>query len=431
MQCTGTPIANHELMLDYLNAVDPWLISAGGIAVIIVLAVIADIIVRRLLRWLSRIAIQETESNWDDALVERKVFRWLAQIVPGAIVFFGIDLVPGISDTVAGIVAKNVTAAYIVLMVMLAVTAFLRAVNQIYEGYEVSRDRPIKGFIQLGQVVIYIFGTILVISTLIDKSPIILLSGVGAMTAVLLLVFKDTLLSLVASIQLTGQDMINVGDWLEMPQFGVDGDVIDIALYTVTVQNFDKTISRIPTHALISSSFKNWRGMTESGGRRIKRAINIDLSSIRFLSAEEVEQFKNFDLLHDYICEKQQELIKSNVGVEKNTLGRVNHRNLTNIGTFRAYVINFLRQHPRIHNDMTLIVRQLTPGPEGLPIQIYAFSNNIDWSVYEDLQSDIFDHLLAIVSEFGLRVFQKPSGSDFQTWKSSRPAARPIIERSL
>ncbi len=411
-------------MFDFLNSGPAWLTPVVGVTAIIVLAVIADFIVKYLLRWLSRIVVQSTESNWDDAFVEQKVFRWLAQIVPGAIVYFGVGLVPGIGGTVGGAIAKNVTAAYIVLMAMLASTAFLRAANQIYESYEIARDRPIKGFVQLGQVVVYIFGAILIVSTVIDKSPVILLSGVGAMTAVLLLVFKDTLLSLVASIQLTGQNMLNVGDWLEMPQFGADGDVIDIALYTVTVQNFDKTITRIPTHALISSSFKNWRGMSESGGRRIKRAINIDLASIGFLSKEATENLKRFDIIRSYIVEKQKELFEYNAAIDSEDSGWVNGRNLTNIGTFRAYVISYLRRHPSIHQDRTLIVRQLSPGPEGLPIEIYAFSNNTDWAVYEGIQSDIFDHLLAVVPEFGLRVFQKPSGHDLQGWTASQSATR-------
>lgn len=256
----------------------------------------------------------------------------------------------------------------------------------------------------------------MVVSAIIDRSPLILLSGVGALTAVLLLVFKDTLLSLVASIQLTGQDMLNVGDWLEMPAFGADGDVIDIALYTVTVQNWDKTITRIPTHALITNSFKNWRGMQESGGRRIKRSLHIDLDTVRFLSEEEVERFKHVHLLHDYILGKQEELNQYNQEIEitDSSFRTTNSRNLTNIGIFRAYVVNYLRENSDIHKDMTQIVRQLTPGPEGLPMEIYAFSNKTDWADYEDIQSDIFDHLLAVIPEFGLRMFQQPSGSDFR-----------------
>jgi miniconductance mechanosensitive channel len=236
---------------------------------------------------------------------------------------------------------------------------------------------------------------------------------VGAITAVLLIVFKDTLLSLAASIQLASQQLIRVGDWLEVPEFGADGDVIDVALYTVTVQNWDKTITTIPTYRLVTGSFKNWRGMTESGGRRIKRAIHIDTNSIRFLSDAEVERFAAFDLLAAYIPAKQQELAKYNARIADDGKPQVNLRRLTNIGTLRAYIVNYLRNHPKIHNNMTLIVRQLEPGTTGLPIEIYCFSNDINWVNYEDIQADIFDHICAIVPEFGLRLYQQPAGTDF------------------
>ena len=232
------------------------------------------------------------------------------------------------------------------------------------------------------------------------------------MTAVLLLVFKDTILSLVASVQLTAQDMVRVGDWIEMPQFGADGDVVDVQLHTVKVQNWDKTITTIPTHRLITDSFKNWRGMSQSGTRRIKRAVHIDLSSVRFHSADEVSYFERFALLKDYIANKQRELDEYNAGLATAVDDAVNQRRLTNIGTFRAYTLNYLRNHPKIHPDATLIVRQLAPGPEGVPLEIYCFTNTTAWSEYEDIQSDIFDHLLAIVPEFGLRLYQKPAGSD-------------------
>ena len=288
----------------------------------------------------------------------------------------------------------------------------MSALNRIYEADPAARQRPIKGFIQLAQIAIYILGAIIVIAALIDRSPVILLSGFGAMTAVLLIVFKDTLLSLVASIQLTSQDMIRVGDWLEMPQFGADGDVIDVALYTVTVQNWDKTITTIPTHRLITDSFKNWRGMSESGGRRIKRSINIDLNSIRVLTDEETSRFKGFALLKDYIGTKEADLQAYNAALDDPGESGVNLRRLTNVGTFRAYIYSYLKHHPKIHDGMTLIVRQLQPGTEGLPIEVYAFSNDTDWAAYEGIQADIFDHICAIVSEFGLRLYQRPAGAD-------------------
>jgi miniconductance mechanosensitive channel len=232
------------------------------------------------------------------------------------------------------------------------------------------------------------------------------------MTAILLLVFKDTILSLVASVQLTAQDMVRVGDWIEMPQFGADGDVVDVQLHTVKVQNWDKTITTIPTHRLITDSFKNWRGMSQSGGRRIKRSVYFDVSSIRFLTDEEVERFTRFALLKSYIDSKERELAEFNEAIGNESEAEVNKRRLTNIGTFRAYAYNYIRTHPQIRKDMTLIVRQLAPGPEGLPLQIYCFTTTTAWADYESIQSDIFDHLLAIVPEFGLRLYQKPAGSD-------------------
>jgi miniconductance mechanosensitive channel len=299
-----------------------------------------------------------------------------------------------------------------VLMLTLTLTAALGAANQIYESFPVSRDRPLKGFVQVVQIAVYVLGGVLIIAAVLDRSPLLLLSGFGAMTAILLLIFKDTILSLVASVQLTAQDMVRVGDWIEMPQFGADGDVVDVQLHTVKVQNWDKTITTIPTHRLISESFRNWRGMSQSGGRRIKRAIYLDTSTIRFQTADEVEHFTEFALLKDYIKDKEQELREYNARLATEVKAEVNQRRLTNAGTFRAYVFNYLKNHPYIHQNMTLLVRQLPPGPEGLPIEIYCFTNTTEWARYEDIQSDIFDHFLAIVPAFGLKLFQKPSGSD-------------------
>ena len=252
----------------------------------------------------------------------------------------------------------------------------------------------------------------MIVSAVLDRSPLLLLTGFGAMTAILLLVFKDTILSLVASVQLTAQDMVRVGDWIEMPQFGADGDVVDVQLHTVKVQNWDKTITTIPTHRLITDSFKNWRGMSQSGARRIKRAIFIDVSSIRFQTQDEVDHFKRFALLRAYIEDKELELADYNEGLTTEQDSDVNKRRLSNVGTYRAYAYNYLKNHPKIEKRMTLIVRQLGPGPEGLPLEIYCFTNTTEWSAYEDIQSDIFDHLMTIMPEFGLRLYQKPAGSD-------------------
>ncbi len=398
-------------MLDQLSSIHPLLPVVAGSLILLLVAILADLVAKRLLLAAIRAVATRTRSDWDDALVEHKVFGRLAQIIPAIIVSAGVELVPGLREADEAVV-RNVTGAYMILVIILTLTAALSAANHVYESRPIARDRPIKGFVQLAQVATYILGAILVIAALIDRSPVILLSGLGAMTAVLLIVFKDTLLSLVASLQLTGQDMIRVGDWLEVPQFGADGDVIDVALYTVTVQNWDKTITKIPTHRLISDSFKNWRGMSESGGRRIKRSINVDFNSIRFLTDEEVQRFKDFALLKGYIDAKEAELNAYNEALDAAGESGVNLRRLTKIGTFRAYIYNYLKHHPKIHDRMTLIVRQLQPGTEGLPIEIYCFSNDIDWAAYEGIQADIFDHIGAIAPEFGLRLYQRLAGAD-------------------
>ena len=398
-------------MLDQLSSIHPLLPVVAGSLILLLVAILADLVAKRLLLAAIRAVATRTRSDWDDALVEHKVFGRLAQIIPAIIVSAGVELVPGLREADEAVV-RNVAGAYMILVIILTLTTALSAANHVYESRPIARDRPIKGFVQLAQVATYILGAILVIAALIDRSPVILLSGLGAMTAVLLIVFKDTLLSLVASLKLTGQDMIRVGDWLEVPQFGADGDVIDVALYTVTVQNWDKTITKIPTHRLISDSFKNWRGMSESGGRRIKRSINVDFNSIRFLTDEEVQRFKDFALLKGYIDAKEAELDAYNEALDAPGESGVNLRRLTNIGTFRAYIYNYLKHHPKIHDRMTLIVRQLQPGTEGLPIEIYCFSNDIDWAAYEGIQADIFDHIGAIAPEFGLRLYQRLAGAD-------------------
>jgi miniconductance mechanosensitive channel len=394
-----------------LAEVHPYLPAGAKLLALLILALIVDLITKRVLVRVVRAFAGRTSTKWDDALVQHKVFARLAKVVPAVVVYVGAAIVRDLPDD-AVVLIRNVALGYIVLMLTMAATALLSAGNTIYSSLPVSRDRPIKGFIQLVQIVVWIFGGVMIIAAVLDRSPLLLLSGFGAMTAILLLVFKDTILSLVASVQLTAQDMVRVGDWIEMPQFGADGDVVDVQLHTVKVQNWDKTITTIPTHRLITDSFKNWRGMSQSGGRRIKRSVYFDVSSIRFLTDEEVERFTRFALLKSYIDSKERELAEFNEAIGNESEAEVNKRRLTNIGTFRAYAYNYIRTHPQIRKDMTLIVRQLAPGPEGLPLQIYCFTTTTAWADYESIQSDIFDHLLAIVPEFGLRLYQKPAGSD-------------------
>ena len=400
-----------DSMFGQLATVHPLLPALVGNAVLLLSAVVAYLITKGVLLFVVRSFAKRTQAQWDDALVKQNVFGRLAQIVPALVIQQGIHLVPDWPET-AELVLQNVISAYMIIMITLTLTAILAAANQIYEARPEARNRPIKGFVQLGQLAIIVVGLILVIAALIDKSPVILLSGLGAITAVLLIVFKDTLLSLAASIQLTGQGLIRVGDWIEVPQYGADGDVIDVALYSITVQNWDKTISTIPTYQLVSGSFKNWRGMSQAGGRRIKRSLNIDLNSIRFLTDAETQRFADYELLKDYIPAKEAELESYNAALDNPGDANVNLRRLTNIGTLRAYIRSYLKHHPKIHKDMTLIVRQLQPGPTGLPIEIYCFSNDINWLNYEGIQSDIFDHICALVPEFGLRIYQQPAGAD-------------------
>jgi miniconductance mechanosensitive channel len=403
-------------MFEQLGSIHPLLPPVVGVLALLAGAIVIDLIVKSLLVGTVRAFAKQSSATWDDALVAHNVFGRLVQVLPALIVFVGVSFVPGLPEGVVQLM-RNVAMGYMVLMLTLALTAMLSAANTIYSASPVAKDRPLKGFVQLIQIVVWIFGGVMIIAAVLDRSPLLLLSGFGAMTAILLLVFKDTILSLVASVQLTAQDMVRVGDWIEMPQFGADGDVVDVQLHTVKVQNWDKTITTIPTHRLITDSFKNWRGMSQTGARRIKRAIFVDVSSIRFQTQDEVDHFRRFALLKDYIENKEKELADYNDRLEIEVEAEVNRRRLTNVGTFRAYAYNYLKNHPKIHEGMTLIVRQLGPGPEGLPLEIYCFTNTTEWAAYEDIQSDIFDHLLAIVPEFKLRLYQKPAGSDLANLK--------------
>ena len=405
-------------MIEKLTAIHPLLPSVLGVIALLLAAVVIDLLVKGILVRGVRVVAKKSSAAWDDVLLDHNVFGRLAQIVPGIIVYIGVPFVPELSETVVQL-TRNVSAGYMVLMVTMALSALLSAGSTIYSSLPIARERPLKGFVQLVQIAVWVFGAVMIIAAVLDRSPLLLLSGLGAMTAILLLVFKDTILSLVASVQLTAQDMVRVGDWIEVPQFGADGDVVDVQLHTVKVQNWDKTITTIPTHRLISDSFKNWRGMSQTGARRIKRAIDIDVSSIRFQRPDEVEHFKRFALLRDYITAKETELAEYNASLGAEVDEAVNQRRLTNVGTFRAYAFNYLKNHPRIHKGMTLLVRQLAPGAEGLPLEIYCFTNTTVWAEYEDIQSDVFDHLLAIVPDFGLRLYQKPAGSDVASLAAS------------
>lgn len=396
------------------------------VAALLAAALVAYRVTVHISRSVIRRVAERTKATWDDRLIERKVFARLANAVPACVLYFGIapalqllpaDLAAGTDPRAVGaLVVQRVAMAIIVLSAALAFNALLNAANDIYNDvYDEAKSRPIKGYLQVVGLVVWIATAVVIVSILADRSPVVFLSGLGALTAVLMLVFRDTILSLVASLQIMSNDMIRIGDWVEMPQANTDGDVIDIALHTVKIQNWDKTISTVPTHLFISQSFKNWRGMSESGGRRIKRAIHLDLTTVRFLTADEVERLSKYELLREYMASKEAELTayrdaKEQALAEDPEEWIPEQRRLTNLGTFRAYVAAYLAAHDGIHSGMTRLVRQLPSGPQGVPIELYCFTKDTAWAVYEGIQGDIFDHLLAILPEFGLEAFQEDFG---------------------
>ena len=381
-------------------------------AVILAACIVANWITKKIVLRIITLFITKNRIDWDDKLVERQVFQKLSHIVPAIIIYYGANVYADFP--VAKLLIEKAAVIYILLVVLSALNAFINALNDIYNTYEISKTRPIKGILQVIKIIIFFIGAILLIATLINQNPFILLGGLGALSAVLLLVFQNSILGLVAGIQLSANDMVRVGDWIEMPKYNADGDVIEITLTTVKVQNWDKTITMIPAAAFISDSFKNWRGMQESGGRRIKRSVYIDVTSIQFCTEEMLERFKKIHLLKDYIERKEQELEAYNREHNIDPSSKVNGRRLTNIGTYRVYIQNYLQNHPHIHKGLTTMVRQLAAREYGLPLEIYCFTNDVRWTVYESIQSDIFDHIFAVAPEFGLRVFQNPSGHDMR-----------------
>jgi miniconductance mechanosensitive channel len=409
-----------------LELIEQWLSNFGldaswanlaaraiSISAILVLSLFADFIARHIvLRTLSRM-IRHTRWRWDDTLLQRNVLKRISHFAPAVVIYF---LAPLALQGYAG-ASRFITQLVLICMIvlgLLVLDAVLNVIVDIYRSSERSRHLPIRSFIQVIKLIAVFIGVVFIVSIVLGKTPLYLLSGLGALTAVLMLVFKDAILGFVAGIQLTANRMVARGDWIEMAKYGADGDVLDITLTTVKVQNWDKTITTIPTYALISDAFKNWRGMAESGGRRIKRAINIDMNTIRLCDDAMLARLEKIHLLQDYMKAKREDIAAYNT---KHTFAEdcpVNGRRLTNVGTYRAYIVAFLRQHPMINQDMTFLVRQLAPTSQGLPLEIYVFSKDKVWANYEAIQADIFDHLLAVLPEFGLHVYQQPAGTDFR-----------------
>ena len=358
-----------------------------------------------------RKAASRTESTWDDRLVQRRVFSQLSHLVPALIIYvLGPQVL--ISPSLSLWVMRS-AELYALAALLTAAIRVLTVGREIYEQeYEIARRFPIRVYVQVLKIVLSVGAIILGVSIVTGNSPLLLLSGLGAMMAVILLVSKDSLQGLVAGIQLVSNDMVRPGDWVEIPQHGADGDVVEITLHTVKVQNWDKTISMVPTYALISEGFKNWRGMAESDGRRVKRSIFLDVSSVRFCQPEMIEHFKSIEILRDYVERKEAELAEHNRACGINEAVEVNGRRMTNVGVFRNYLAAYLSAHPMVNSSMTLIVRQLQPTPQGLPLEVYAFIADKRWAEYEAIQSDLFDHIFAALPQFGLRAFQAPSGED-------------------
>jgi miniconductance mechanosensitive channel len=416
-------------IIDLLNS---WLSALGlspeytllvfrgfALLVVIVLSFIANFAARGLVLRGVRYLVGRSETRIDDIFVERRVFDKLSRFAPALVIYLLVPLALSGFDNISAFIT-GAAMIYMIIIALLVVDSLLNAILEIYRTFDASREIPIKGFMQVVKIIVFFIGLIFIVSIILGKNPLYLLSGLGALTAVLLLIFKDSLLGFIAGIQLITNKMIANGDWVEIPKYGADGDVLEITLTTVKVQNFDKTITTVPTYALISDSFKNWRGMQESDGRRIKRSVNIDLSTIKLSSDAEIERYAKIGAIKDYIEGKIKEVAQYNEahGIDESVA--VNGRRLTNVGTFRAYLISYLKNHPMINKDMTLMVRQLAPSEFGLPIEIYVFTRDKNWINYEAIQADIFDHILAVVPEFDLRVFQSPSGSDFKGLSSER-----------
>ncbi|HEX5959796.1 MAG TPA: mechanosensitive ion channel family protein [Rhodanobacteraceae bacterium] len=390
----------------------PWAHTLVGAVVLVAAAWGAAWLAHFVLARLARAVSRRTAWAWDDALARHGVFRHLVQVLPMLILRYGVLLVPGVPAAAERVVAIIATALA-ALFVVLACNAALSAVDSLYSATPRGREHSIKGYVQLGKILLWLIGVIVIAATLVDRSALSLLAGLGAISAVLLLIFKDTILSVVASVQIGSYDMLRVGDWIALPEDNVDGDVVEISLNTVKVVNWDKTLSTIPTWHLISKSYRNYRNMYATG-RRIRRALDIDITSVRCLTPEEIEHLGQFKLLDGYFQRKQEELAGWNRKLGDEGWDAINDRRLTNLGTFRAYMQAYIGGHPGINQDLFWAVRQLDPTPTGIPLQVYAYTRNTSFVPHENVQGDIFDHLITILPEFGLELFQQPSGADLR-----------------
>lgn len=406
---------------DALREQFPWLAEHPGatriavILAVVVIAAAADWAVNRILVRAVGAMAKRTSTTWDDAILRHKVLHRIAHLVPAMLLRIAAPLIfPGADEAAWAEGTQRLAEVWMTVVVLRALQALLDAAVWKMQAKPSLRDQPLRSYAQVVMILAWLAGGVMLIARLLGESPVGVLTGLGALTAVLLLVFKDSILGLVASLQIAADDKVRRGDWVELPKFGADGEVEDISLHTVKVRNWDKTLVMVPTTAFITDGFKNWRGMQESGARRIKRAVNLDMGSVRFLDAKDLARLKRIKYIAKYLDEKVVEVETWNRehGFDEENL--VNGRRLTNLGTFRAYLTAFLEQHPQLRKDLTLMVRQLPPGPDGLPLEIYVFSAEQSWVPYEGIISDIFDHVLAVIPQFGLRVFQRPTGADLR-----------------
>ncbi len=396
-----------------------YLTLAIDVIILLLISFLADFIAKRIILSFVSAYVRRTKNTYDDIFLEKKVFDSLAHLVPGLILYNSIPFVFHEFDTSILLLQKGIII-YMIAILMTVITRFLKGLEYIGLHSEKMQGKPVSSYTQVFVIANYIIGSVLILSMVIGKSPVTILTAFGTATAIILLIFRDTILGLVASIQIATNDMVRLGDWVSLDKYGADGDVIEINLTTVKIRNWDKTITTVPTYAFISDSFKNWRGMESMGVRRIKRSITIDLSSVKFVTDKMRERFQGFERVRDYVISRQKEIDEYNEDIKADKMELINGRHMTNIGVFRKYIEMYLKQHPKIDQNETILVRHLQPTELGLPIEIYAFSNDIAWLNYESIQADIFDHLLAAAPNFDLRVFQNPSGADFKgvTFKS-------------
>ena len=429
-------------------------------ALILAVAFLADALCRKILLKVVAQLVKKTKATWDDIVFDRKVMVHLSRMVAPVIIYLFVPLAFVEVGSSAMDFIRRICLIYIIITFLSFVNSFLKAVYSVYSEREQFRDRPLKGMLQTMQVILWLVGGIVVVGELIGRDPLSLLAGLGASAAILMLVFKDSIMGFVSGVQLSANDMLKVGDWIEMPKYGANGTVIEVTLNTVKVRNWDNTITTIPPYLLVSDSFQNWRGMRESGGangtvievtlntvkvrnwdntittippyllvsdsfqnwrgmresggRRVKRSINIDMTSVRFCTPEMLAKYRKIQLLKDYVEQTEEVIEKYNVenGIDNSIL--VNGRRQTNLGVFRAYLTAYLKSLPDVNQELTCMVRQLQPTDRGIPIELYFFCALKDWVPYEGVQADVFDHVLAIIPEFDLQVFQSPSGRDFQ-----------------